>query len=214
MMLRSYPALALSVFALAACAADAPVTSTAKDEGTAAPVASAEAPLAASASAAAASAAPSASTSPSAVPPRKPFAPDQVFVRVYKGKIKIIQMWERNEGQKDKQTNMAAADVCSAGKQMMGWVVDSGQLNIETEAAAAPGALPAKDTYFRFDREDSKPSGNVEGRVEIVSIETKPARAGSFSAKGKVKVVAKDDAGQLVDGTFDATVCIDVPSST
>ncbi|NUO48074.1 MAG: hypothetical protein HOV80_04375 [Polyangiaceae bacterium] len=214
MTLRSYAALATSVFVLNGCAADAPVTSTAEDGATSAPAASAAAPLPASAGATTASAVPSASTPASAVPSRKPFTPDQVFVRVWKGQIKIIQMWQRNEGQKDKQTNMAAADVCSAGKQMMGWVVDSGQLHIETEAAAAPGALPAKDTYFRFDREDSKPSDAVEGRVEIVSIETKPARAGSFAARGKVKVFAKDAAGQLVDGTFDATVCIDVPSST
>ena len=208
-MNRAFSLAALGFVALSGCAADAALPSTAADPKPSASLASAEASATASVAPADASAAPAAAGSA-----RKPFAPDQIFVRVAKGRIKLVQLWQRNEGRKDKETNLAAAAVCESRKQMMGWVVDSGMLNIETEAAAAPGALPAGATSFIFDGEDGKRSGPVEGSVEILSIESKPTKAGSHAARGKLKVVAKDPAGQLVDGSFDAVVCIDVPSST
>lgn len=215
-MKYAFPLAALAFLALASCAADAPLPATAADPSTSASLTSAEAPnpdAAASSAASANPAAPSAAPS-TAASARKPFAPDQIFVRVEKGRIKLVQLWQRNEGQKGKETNLAAAAVCESRKQMMGWVVDSGMLNVETDAAATPGALPAGDTSFIFDGEDGKRTGPVEGRIEILSIDKKPTNAGSHAARGKLKVFAKDNAGQLVDGTFDAVVCIDVPSST
>jgi hypothetical protein len=215
-MKYAFPLAALAFLALASCGADAPLPATAADPNTSASLTSAEVPNPdAAASSAASATAPAPSAAPSAAGlARNPFAPDQIFVRVEKGRIKRVQLWQRNEGQKGKETNLAAAAVCESRKQMMGWVVDSGMLNVETEAAAAPGALPAGDTFFIFDGENGKRTGPAEGRIEILSIDKKPTNAGSNAARGKLKVFAKDDAGQLVDGTFDAVVCIDVPSST
>lgn len=203
------PLLAVAASLALSCAAEAPRTSDAE------PIASSAAPSSARASSAAASASGAPHTSSSAAPStagHAPFAPDQVFVNVQKGRIKTIQLWQRNEGQKGKETNLSAADACANGKQMMSWVMNSGLFDVEADAPAKAGPLADPAATFRFTTEDMKYPKVQEARVEIVAIDAKPA-VGSHAAKARLKIFARDESGVLIEGTFDATACIDTPSS-